>query len=64
MSTETDNKPKRTPSMEECLAASIPGHPVRCKWEAELATPRRRKVSGRSALRVQPEQTTNPQREF
>lgn len=27
-------------------------------------TPRRRQITGRSALRVQPEQTTNPQREF
>lgn len=30
----------------------------------QTTTPRRRQITGRSALRVQPEQTTNPQREY
>lgn len=44
------------PSIEELLAELDALEPQ--------PTPRPRKITGRSALRVQPEQTTNPQREF
>jgi len=52
-----------TPKGDALMALYRARHEAQCALDAE-PTPRRRKVSGFSALRVQPEDTTHPEREF
>lgn len=52
-----------TPKGDALMALYRARYEAQCAADAE-PTPRPRKITGRSALRVQPEDTINPQREF